>query len=306
MLIGADILGVGATRPDGKGRHVTAARDLVPLPSGGVLIDTPGLRGVGLLDLEGDSSRRFPRSKHCRPAAGSATARMWPSRDVPSWPPSTREHCRPAAWRAGTSCGARRTTWRCARMPGCVLPSFAGGRPSRGPSGVRASADHEETLREENRQEEYGPQQRTSPAREVRVEVHVVFLDRTDAGRRLAEMVRSHPLPDPVVLALPRGGVPVGIGGARPACGLRRVRGPQGRGAGTIGAGRGRNRRGARALPADVPAEPTVWLDHELLRRLGLVAQTSPRSSPPRRRNCGGGSGSIAARGRRNPSPGGP
>ncbi|MEU5640009.1 ribosome small subunit-dependent GTPase A [Streptomyces milbemycinicus] len=35
---------------DGKGRHTTTTRDLLRLPSGGVLIDTPGVRGVGLWD----------------------------------------------------------------------------------------------------------------------------------------------------------------------------------------------------------------------------------------------------------------
>ena len=34
----------------GKGRHTTTARELLPLPGGGVLIDTPGLRGVGMFD----------------------------------------------------------------------------------------------------------------------------------------------------------------------------------------------------------------------------------------------------------------
>ncbi|SFO60961.1 Predicted phosphoribosyltransferase [Pseudonocardia ammonioxydans] len=35
------------------------------------------------------------------------------------------------------------------------------------------------------------------------------FRNRTDAGRRLARLVHEHDLPDPVVLGLPRGGVPV-------------------------------------------------------------------------------------------------
>jgi ribosome biogenesis GTPase len=36
-------------RADGKGRHTTAYRALVPLPGGGAVLDTPGLRAVGLL-----------------------------------------------------------------------------------------------------------------------------------------------------------------------------------------------------------------------------------------------------------------
>ncbi|WP_206323217.1 ribosome small subunit-dependent GTPase A [Streptomyces sp. HNM0574] len=44
---------------DGKGRHTTTTRDLLPLPTGGVLIDTPGLRGVGLWDAEDGLGRTF-------------------------------------------------------------------------------------------------------------------------------------------------------------------------------------------------------------------------------------------------------
>ncbi|MEV0783724.1 ribosome small subunit-dependent GTPase A [Streptomyces sp. NPDC050423] len=52
-LLGHDAMEVRATRDmDGKGRHTTTTRNLLVLPSGGVLIDTPGLRGVGLWDAE--------------------------------------------------------------------------------------------------------------------------------------------------------------------------------------------------------------------------------------------------------------
>ncbi|MEU1788506.1 ribosome small subunit-dependent GTPase A [Streptomyces sparsogenes] len=44
---------------DGKGRHTTTTRDLLPLPSGGVLIDTPGVRGVGLWDAEEGVAQAF-------------------------------------------------------------------------------------------------------------------------------------------------------------------------------------------------------------------------------------------------------
>ena len=50
-LLGEDVMTVHATRDvDGKGRHTTTTRNLLALPGGGVLIDTPGLRGVGLWD----------------------------------------------------------------------------------------------------------------------------------------------------------------------------------------------------------------------------------------------------------------
>jgi ribosome biogenesis GTPase len=48
-LVGGDIQSVGEVRAsDGKGRHTTVTRDLVPLPDGGALIDTPGLRAVAM------------------------------------------------------------------------------------------------------------------------------------------------------------------------------------------------------------------------------------------------------------------
>ncbi|NWF29253.1 ribosome small subunit-dependent GTPase A [Streptomyces sp. PKU-EA00015] len=52
-LLGEDVMDVRATRDvDGKGRHTTTTRNLLVLPGGGVLIDTPGVRGVGLWDAE--------------------------------------------------------------------------------------------------------------------------------------------------------------------------------------------------------------------------------------------------------------
>ena len=48
-LIGDDVMATGAVREgDSKGRHTTTTRELHLLPGGGVLIDTPGIRGVGL------------------------------------------------------------------------------------------------------------------------------------------------------------------------------------------------------------------------------------------------------------------
>ncbi|MFC7302969.1 ribosome small subunit-dependent GTPase A [Streptomyces monticola] len=50
-LLGEEVMDVRAVRDiDGKGRHTTTTRNLLVLPGGGVVIDTPGLRGVGLWD----------------------------------------------------------------------------------------------------------------------------------------------------------------------------------------------------------------------------------------------------------------
>ncbi len=48
-LLGADVAATAAVRDrDAKGRHTTTTRELHVLPTGGVLIDSPGIRAVGL------------------------------------------------------------------------------------------------------------------------------------------------------------------------------------------------------------------------------------------------------------------
>jgi ribosome biogenesis GTPase / thiamine phosphate phosphatase len=48
-LMGSDVVQTGAVRAaDGKGRHTTTWRELLVVPSGGTLIDTPGLRELGM------------------------------------------------------------------------------------------------------------------------------------------------------------------------------------------------------------------------------------------------------------------
>ena len=54
-LMGSEVVQTGEVREaDGKGRHTTTWRELVVLPTGGALIDTPGLRELGMwVDEEG-------------------------------------------------------------------------------------------------------------------------------------------------------------------------------------------------------------------------------------------------------------
>lgn len=46
-LVGREAMATAEVRPgDGKGRHTTTTRELIPVPGGGVLLDTPGLRSL--------------------------------------------------------------------------------------------------------------------------------------------------------------------------------------------------------------------------------------------------------------------
>ena len=77
-LTGAGLATGEVRAGDGRGRHTTTHRELVPLPAGGVLVDTPGLREVGLWqaddgprpDLPGDhrAGRRVPLRRLLPPA----------------------------------------------------------------------------------------------------------------------------------------------------------------------------------------------------------------------------------------------
>ncbi|HBF80356.1 MAG TPA: ribosome small subunit-dependent GTPase A [Streptomyces sp.] len=59
-LLGREVMDVQEAREvDGKGRHTTTTRNLLVLPGGGILIDTPGLRGVGLWDAEAGVGQVF-------------------------------------------------------------------------------------------------------------------------------------------------------------------------------------------------------------------------------------------------------
>lgn len=70
-LVGKEQQETGAVREgDDKGRHVTVARELVVVPGGGVIIDTPGMRAVALWEAAGGMAAAFPEidalAERCR------------------------------------------------------------------------------------------------------------------------------------------------------------------------------------------------------------------------------------------------
>lgn len=60
-LLSEEAQAIGDVRAgDHRGRHTTSSRHLLVIPGGGVLIDTPGLRSVGLTGAEGGVALAFP------------------------------------------------------------------------------------------------------------------------------------------------------------------------------------------------------------------------------------------------------
>ena len=61
MLAGGAVQETGEVRSfDGKGRHTTVDRVMVEIPGGGVVVDMPGLRGLGLWDADMGIGAAFP------------------------------------------------------------------------------------------------------------------------------------------------------------------------------------------------------------------------------------------------------
>jgi ribosome biogenesis GTPase / thiamine phosphate phosphatase len=58
-LLGEERFKTAEVRSDGRGRHTTSHRELVSVPGGGVIIDTPGLRQLQLWETDGGLDQTF-------------------------------------------------------------------------------------------------------------------------------------------------------------------------------------------------------------------------------------------------------
>ena len=58
-LLGSERQDVAELRADGRGRHTTTHRELIPLPGGGLLLDTPGMRELGLWEADAGLDQTF-------------------------------------------------------------------------------------------------------------------------------------------------------------------------------------------------------------------------------------------------------
>jgi ribosome biogenesis GTPase len=109
-IIGSDVLTTGEVRVDDRrGRHTTTSRQLIAIPGGGVLIDTPGLRSLGLTadvdigagfpDVEALAARcRFADCRHDgEPGCAVAEALLTGTLDPDRWR-SFDKLAREAAW----------------------------------------------------------------------------------------------------------------------------------------------------------------------------------------------------------------
>ena len=96
--------GTGPSRRP-PGRHMTSSRGLYAVPTGGVIIDTPGLRSLSLTIDQGGVTAAFPDIEALAPNVGSRTADTSMSRTVLCLPPSRTKGSTGIAWRTIESSG---------------------------------------------------------------------------------------------------------------------------------------------------------------------------------------------------------
>ena len=130
-IVGDVVATTGAVRDtDGRGRHTTTFRSLLPVPGGGVLLDTPGVRSISLWDVDDGIAMTFPEIEELGGDCRFPTARTTVSPAAPSEPALDDGRVDPARFASWTSCSASSPT-RPARSTRSSRPrSGSGGRRS--------------------------------------------------------------------------------------------------------------------------------------------------------------------------------
>ncbi len=196
---------------DGRGRHTTVHRELIPLPDGGLIIDTPGIRRVGLYEM---SRGRRPGLRRHRGAGRRLPVRRLRARERArlrgTGRGGERASCPSGGCRAGASSSGRPPGWPRARTRGCARTSRASGRSSTRRCAARAATVRSAAGSPVARRRSVDcrmPRGRAKRGSAGTTGYERVFVDRVEAGELLAERLLA--IRDPVVLALPRGGVEV-------------------------------------------------------------------------------------------------
>ena len=106
LLLGVEAQETGDVGRSGEGRHTTTSRELLPLPGGGAIIDSPGIRAATVWEDEEDDTKevvsRFPDldelAEECR--FSDCTHRGAPAvRSTEPCPTgSSPRHARPSTW----------------------------------------------------------------------------------------------------------------------------------------------------------------------------------------------------------------
>ena len=112
-LVGAPVLRTRRIRADGRGRHTSVRRELVPLPGGGCVDRHPGAPRGRAWPVRMPAWRRSsPTSRSWPPCAASTTARTRPSPGARCPRRSSRARSRCGGWRPGADCSASWPGWR--------------------------------------------------------------------------------------------------------------------------------------------------------------------------------------------------
>ena len=111
-LIGWERQAVQDIRDDGKGRHTTTYRELVLLPGGGLVLDTPGMRELALWDAGAGVGETFSDVAELAAACRFADCAHESEPGLRRPRGAGRRHASPrSATRATASCRVSCGTW---------------------------------------------------------------------------------------------------------------------------------------------------------------------------------------------------